>query len=959
MPIPQIRHIIQQNVHRGDNGGFRHHHLRLGGKPSRPRFSFKQFLFWAVLTLAALFLAGSLAFVALMAWFAKDLPDPNNISSRTVAQTTRIYDRTGQDLLYEIHGDEKRTIVDLDHISNDLKNATIAVEDKNFYQHKGFDIKGYLRAIVTDIIRRGKSQGGSTITQQLVKWTMLTSEKTFTRKLKELILSIQIERRFTKDQILKMYLNEIGYGSTIYGIESAAQTFLGKPAADLTVSESALLAAIPQSPTYYSPFGSHQDALVARQHYIIDLMQQQGMISADAAKAAKADDVLARVKPKREAITAPHFVFYVRELLAEQFGEDALDQGGLKVITTLDLNKQQLAEKAVAAGMSTVKTWGGTTAAMMAEDPKTGEILAMVGSPDYFDDTNNGKFNSMLGYLQPGSSIKPFVYSLGFEKGYTPDTVLYDVTTSFENKLTDPYTPHDYDGNERGPVIVRQALAGSLNIPAVKMLYLVGVNDFLDFASQKLGYTTFNDRRKFGLSIVLGGGEVRPLEHINAFTIFPEEGLYRPAKAILRVEDNNGAILLDDTAATAPKRVIGEETARQISSILSDNAARSFIFGEKNSLILADRPVAAKTGTTQYYKDAWTIGYTPSLVAGVWVGRHDGQKMKDKADGSKVAAPIWNQFMREALAGTPVENFTAPQPVVTGKPVLDGYKNAQVMVKIDKITGKLATDNTPPAMVEERGFGVPHDILFFCDRSDPRGPAPEHPEDDPQFALWEKGVADWAAQQNITYQPPPTEYDDVHVPENVPTAAFVQPVDGGTVAERTFLASVDVQARRGAARVEFLMDNDLIATLNGTSGPVAIPNRFGKGFHVLTARAYDDVGNNASTSITINLTAPAGPIGIQWLSPAWNGQTLLPSQFPFNVSFQVDDLKSIGSLQLVAVNQAYQTETVIGSIASPVLPNFSMNWERPSDNGRYTLKVEATLASGDVRTAETSVYVAP
>jgi len=959
VPIPQIRNVIQQNVRRGgDSYVFRHHHIGFGRRPSGRRgFSIRKLLTWLIVAGLAGFFAASVAFIGLVAWFAKDLPDPENINFRALAQTTKIYDRTGKNLLYEIHGDQKRTVVGLDQVSPYIKDATIAAEDKDFYKHKGFDIKGYLRAFYKNLLRGGKVQGGSTITQQFIKNSVLTNEKTYTRKLKELVLSIEIERRFTKDQILKLYLNEIPYGSVVYGIESASQTFLGKPAKDLTIAESAFLASIPKAPTYYSPFGSHLDDLVARSRYVIDIMKEQGMITAEEAAQAKKDDILSRVQPKIEAIRAPHFVFYVRDLLAAEFGEEAVNRGGFKVTTTLDWDKQQLAEQAVADNLANIKKWGGSTAALLSLNPRNGEVLAMVGSADYFDDSIDGKYNALMGKIQPGSSIKPFVYAAAFEKGYTPDTVVYDVATQFQ-KPPNEYAPADYDGQERGPVTLKEALAGSLNIPAVKTLYLVGVKNFLDFASQKLGYSTFDDRSRFGLSIVLGGADVKPFEHIAAFSVFPREGLYRPTQALLKVEDNSGRILLDNSQPVPEKRVLSQETARQINGILSDNAARAFIFGEHNFLTLADRPVAAKTGTTNKFTDVWTIGYTPSLVTGVWVGNSEKKEMKDKADGSKVAAPIWNQYMTRALAGTPVEEFTAPQPVTTGKPVLDGFKNAQFMLKIDKVSGKIATADTPPELVEERGFGVPHDILFFCDKNDPRGPIPEHPELDPQFQPWEDGVAAWAARQNLIFQPPPMDIDDVHTPENKPSLSFIRPAENGVVSERNAFVQVSAQARRGIAKVEYLLDGQPVGsfTYPPFGGQIIIPNRFSKGFHTLSAAAYDDAGNSATTSLTINLTAEPGPLDVAWLTPG-NSQYLSAAQFPFNISFRIDDYKSIDHLRLAAVNAADQTEQTIGSVNDPVLPNFSMTWQRPAAYGRYSLRIEAGLDGGAVRTAGLTVYV--
>jgi len=600
--IPQIKKItIQQNVRkekkRGPVSGLAcwlwqaiRGPRRNGGK-SRLR----KLLAYLPVLLVAIFLAGTVAFIGLFVWVSNEIPDPNNLLTRQIAETTKIYDRKGETILYELHGDEKRTLVELDQISPYAIDATLVAEDRNFYEHKGYSIKGFIRALLKNFQSGGRGQGGSTITQQFVKNAVLSPEKTYTRKLKELVMSIEIERRFSKDEILKMYLNEIPYGSVVYGIESAAQTFLGKSASDLTVSESALLAALPQATTYYSPYGSHTDALVARQRWIIGSLSELGYITQEQADEALADDVLSRIKTSSESITAPHFVFYVREALAQEFGEQLVDQGGLKIITTLDVDKQRAAEEIITEQYPDLEEWEASNAALLSFDAKTGDILAMVGSADYDNDEISGKFNSLLGMRQPGSSIKPFVYATAFGKGYTPNTVLYDVVTSFNS-----YTPKNYDFSEHGPVTMKEALAGSLNIPAVKTLYLAGMNDFITLA-EKVGYTTLSDRDRFGLTLALGGGEVRPIEHISAFSVFANEGRIVPIRPILRVEDRDGKVLIDNEKdRPASKDVMNKEIARQINDILSDNAARAFVFGENNHMNIG-RPAAVKTGTTNSY----------------------------------------------------------------------------------------------------------------------------------------------------------------------------------------------------------------------------------------------------------------------------------------------------------------------------------------------------------------------
>lgn len=898
-------------------------------------------IFWS---LVLAFVTGVLILAAMFAWLAKDLPDPNNISERNIAQTTKIYDRTGTNLLYEIHGDQKRTIVNLSDIADFAQKATITAEDRGFYTNNGFDVRGILRALYIDIIKHGSYQGGSTITQQLIKNSVLTNEKTVTRKVKEIILSIEMERKFTKDQILKLYLNEIPYGSQAYGIESASETFFGKHAKDLTLSEAATLASLPKAPTYYSPYGSNTADLTARAHYIIDAMADAGYVTKAQADEAKKDTPLDRLIAKHDSIVAPHFVFYVRDQLSNYLSDQDIEKGGLKIITTLDVDKQKAAEAAVAAHAKDIKYWKASNAGLLSLDAKTGQILAMVGSANYFDDSINGKFNILLGQRQPGSSIKPIIYAKAFEKGYTPTTVLYDINTVFKGYPSD-YNPHDYDGKERGPVTVRQALAGSLNVPAVEMLYLNGLSDTIDFA-QNLGYTTFQDRTRYGLSFALGGGEVKPIEHIAAFTSFAQDGIYHAPVGILSVTDQNGNTVVDNTQPTAGKNVMSVQTAREIASIMSDNNARAFIFGTNSHLILPDRPVAAKSGTTNDNKDAWTIGYTPSIVTGVWVGNSNGAVMKAGADGSIVAAPIWQQYMEAALAGSPVEQFTAPDPVTTGKPILDGNLSTLGTVKIDKVTGKLATPLTPPDMIVEQGYGTPHSILYFVNKDDPRGPAPDHPENDPQFASWEDAVQQWAQKQNIQPVAPPTGIDDVHTSDNLPTITIHDPATDASIDVRTFTAAADASSKRGVVKVVVSVDGTEVGTFSSQpwSGYVTLPSTIAKGFHTLQMTAYDDVGNNASAQTTINVTSDPSPLGVDWVSP--KPFEKVPAGSTKSIQFNIQNPQAIEKLTVTAAPEAGDGATTLGAIVEPTLTSASFAWTVPSVPGRYLITVSATMRDG-------------
>jgi membrane peptidoglycan carboxypeptidase len=800
--------------------------------------------------LAAGFLLAGILAVAATIFFAttvRDLPDPNNIATRRVEQSTKFYDRTGTHLLYELHGDERRTVVDLPDIAKDAVNATISVEDKYFYQHKGYRITSLIRAVLVDIVTGSRSQGGSTITQQLVKNAILTNQKSLGRKIRELILASEIERRFSKDDILKMYFNEIPYGSNIYGIEAASENFFGKKAKDLTLAESALLAALPQSPTYYSPWGTHRDDLLARWKLILDLMVQQGYATKDQADAAKKTDILKEITPKREAIVAPHFVFYVEDQLVAKYGEQAVETGGMSITTTLDFDKQADAEKAVADHIKDIEKFGGSNASLVSIDPKTGQILAMVGSRDYFDAKDDGAVNVALQPRQPGSSIKPLVYLTSFVKGYTPSTVLMDANTVFPTPQG-PYAPKDYKLNENGPVTVRQAIGGSLNTPAVKMLYLTGIDNVIDMA-EKFGYTTWGDRSRFGLALVLGGGEVTLLEHTAAYGVFANEGVRHPTVSILKVADAKNQTL-EEWKPEDGTRVVDSELVRNLTDILHDDSARTFVFGTNDGLTLPDRQVAAKTGTTNDVKDAWTMGFTPSLVAGVWVGNNQPKAMQK----SSSAVMIWNEYMRLALKGTPVETFTPPQPIVTGKPILDGVKMPGVTVTVDKISGKLATDFTPPETREDRTYGAVHDILFYINKDDPRGATPPDPAD-PMYQPFEDSAAHWATENNIAASTPPTEYDDVHMPQDKPTVNFVNPYDSGAVGT-DFSANVNASSRRGVVRVVFALDGTKIGESDGGGNSfhanLSIPAGTVVGFHTLTATAEDDLFNSASASINVN-----------------------------------------------------------------------------------------------------------
>lgn len=589
-------------------------------------------------------------------YFYWKVPLDENLLLNKVAQTSVIYDRTGQHVLYELHGEENRKVVSHDEIPDSMRVATIATEDNNFYQHSGIDFKAIARAFKADVQGNSMEQGASTITQQLARNVFLSREKTLKRKVSEIILATKLERNFTKDQILDMYLNEVPYGSNTYGIESAAQTYFGKNAKDLTLDESALLAALPQATTYFSPYGSHKNELIKRQQKILDRINELGLTDANTTAEAKLVDTASKIVPFKQDISAPHFVFYVKEQLEKMYGQDIVQRGGLQIYSTLDWDKQTLAENVILEQLPELQNkYGASNAALVALDPKTGEILAMIGSRNYFDQSIDGQVNVATSPRQPGSSFKPFAYATAFEKGYQPETMLFDVPTNFgPDGSGQDYKPQNYNGNFNGMVSMRQALANSLNIPAVKTLYMAGIHDTIDTA-HRLGITTLQDENRFGLALVLGGGEVTLLDETSAFGVFGNDGKRNSVTAISKIIDPSGNIFYENKPANT--QVIHQQIARKINSILSDNGARSLVFGTGSKLYIPGRIVAAKTGTTQDFHDAWTVGFTPSIAAGVWAGNNDNSPMNGGADGSYVAAPIWNAFMSQVLNGYSDESF--------------------------------------------------------------------------------------------------------------------------------------------------------------------------------------------------------------------------------------------------------------------------------------------------------------
>jgi len=685
----------------------------------------KKILIWIAGAIGTAAVIGVLGYV----YLSRNLPTVGEIVTHELTESTKIFDRTGETLLYEIHGEERRTYLPPEEIPDVLRQATVAVEDSGFYEHAAFDFRGTLRALWVDIVKGYRAQGGSTITQQVAKNSFLTPEKSLVRKIKELILAFRLEKVYTKDEILNLYLNQVPYGQNAYGVEAASQTYFGKSAKELNLAEAAMLAAIPQAPSYYSPWGSHTIELEERRKYVLSQMRNLGMIDEQQYDFAIQNKPVVMEQPKTASFAlAPHFVMEVQEYLNNKYGEDFVSKAGLKVITTLDADLQKLANTAVEEGGDrNTELYSGHNAALIAMDPKTGQVLALVGSKNYFDPPEpegctegstcrfEGNFDVITqGLRQPGSSFKPFAYMEAFIKGFTPDTILFDVPTEFStnpvcpstpdynDERTQCYHPQNFDHIFRGPITMKESLAQSINLTAVKTLYLAGFNDTINLA-EKFGITSFSDRSRLGLSLVLGGGEVHPIELAQAYSVIANDGVGNPYTFILEVKDNNGKTL--EEYKDHSERLVEANYTRLISDVLSDRDLRAPLY--QSSLNLTGVPgyqIAMKTGTTNNYVDAWTFGYTPNLVVGVWAGNNNRYPLQQRGSSILAAVPMWHDFISGAVKLRPNEPFPKPEPQGTTIPVL---------------RGELDREN-------------PHNILFYLNRLT-----------DPQYLNWETGVQNW------------------------------------------------------------------------------------------------------------------------------------------------------------------------------------------------------------------------
>ena len=831
----------------------------------------KKFTKWTLRVVAVLLAIIAITFIVV----ARDLPSPDQFSDRDVQQSTKIFARDGS-LLYEVHGEVKRTILPYSDMNSNIRNAVISIEDKNFYNEGGISYRGIARSVLVDLFHFGASQGGSTITQQYVRNAVLTQKKTFGRKVKEVILSIEVANHFTKDQILEYYLNEIPFGRNAYGIQAASTAYYGIDAKSMDIAQAAYLAAMIQAPSHYDPLGPYRGQLDTRKNTVLDQMLQQGRITQEEHDQSKAEFV--KFKKSSNSIKAPHFVFYIENYLEQKYGTDAVENGGLQVYTTLDPKLQGYAEQAISDFSSVNETkHNAANEALVAIDPKTGQVLAMVGSKDYFAPsepagcksgvscTFEPNANVATSLRQPGSSVKPYVYGTAFEQPYNeaPATLRLDVVTNFGTYGGKSYIPHDYDPVQRGPLDIRHTLDGSLNIPAVKTLSIVGV-DAATKTMHDFGITS--PLQNCGLSLVLGGCEVTLLDHVSGYSTFATEGVHHQETGILKVLDDSGNTL--EQYQDKSSQVMDSQAAYEIDNVLSDNSARTYVFGANSPLKIDGRTVAAKTGTTQNFHDGWTLGFTPSLAAGVWAGNNDGTLLKGGSDGVVVAAPIWHDFMVKALGNSPNEDFPVPSGIQT--------------VTVDALTGLLPTQYTPSTKTDVfASYAVPSQYDNFhvpasstgCSNDNscpPSGLYTELHSEEPGNPSWENPVVQWGIAHGYTYPPGGVSFGNGgstgsggnggQAPGanagNPPQAQIVTPADGSKVS-----SSFNIEARgtpdtangNTITRIDLLIDGTIMQSIDNTDNTLFTVNGLSVGNHIIAIHVVDSQSNTADTSITITV----------------------------------------------------------------------------------------------------------
>ena len=832
------------------------------------KFAKQTLLVKALVVLVGLVIVGYLFSFILFAWYSRDLPAPGKLTAATSASTVFL-DRDDR-VLFELSKDKNRVPVKLKDISLRLKQATVAIEDKNFYRHKGVSRTGIVRAIFSTLLK-GRVQGGSTITQQLIKNVLLDSTRTFSRKFKEITLASEVERRYTKDQILEMYLNEAPYGGTFWGVESAAMGYFGKASSELNLTESAFIAGLPQSPSIYSPFIGRRDAWKSRTRDVLRRMREDRYITRKEETEALARLDTLKFSEARLSINAPHFVFFVREQLEREFGNKILDQG-LKVKTTLSLDVQRATQKVVNEEVKKLKGFNATNGAAVVMDSKTGEILAMVGSYD-FNNRDFGKFNAAVGLRQPGSAIKPITYAAAFEKGYTPSTVVMDTATTFPNQGDKEYKPVNYDGRFRGPVQLRFALGNSINMSAVKLLAMVGVRNFLSKASD-MGLETLEpstrNLNRFGLAITLGGGEVTLLDLTNAYSTFARAGVARDHQSIIEVRNHKGRRIYK-APQNRGRKVLTPESSFLVSHILSDNNARSEVFGPNSYLRVPGRTTAVKTGTTDDKRDNWTVGYTKSLTVGVWVGNNDNSPMNPRiASGVTGASPIWQRIMiqllnsrdrgrlkyQDGIPDQPARIKSLEVDAYLGGLPREGYpkrseyfiegtepkdiSNFYKKLKISKSTRKLAND------VEIKQGDYEEKDYIVITENDPVSTDGKN--------RWQEGIYAWQDSQGDEKLKPPRDVSDASV-DNI-VVSIKSPGDRSTVSTNDVQIKAKITSVSGIKNVKIYINGTERKNWDEDKKEVEETINLPDGVYEIKVTARNDRDKTGESTIKIGVNRP-------------------------------------------------------------------------------------------------------
>lgn len=903
--------------------------------PQKDHSLYRKISTWAAIAVIGLFLFGLIFAAGTIAILSIGLPDVSNIEAVTAAQSTEIFDREGN-LVYTIHGDENREFVAYNSISQFLVNATVSIEDDKFWEHGGFDIMALGKVALHELFGIGAARGGSTITQQYIKNTFLSPERSYIRKAKELILAIRLERAYSKQQILELYLNRIPYGNNAFGAQKASQMYFGKSAKELDLAQSAILASLPQAPSYYNPYGenkyshllkefsndesfyrkiksesdlqssefarglighfvkigtSQQIYIQGRSDLVLKRMFELGKITAAQRQQALNEIQSITFNEYHESIKYPHFVFYIKQILEDKYGKDIVERGGLKVYTSIDPNIQDYAEKVVKEqGDYSAKAHNTNNIAAMTIDVTTGQILAMVGSRDYFNEDIDGNVNVLLRPRQPGSSFKPIVYARAFYEGYGPGSVVYDVPT----RIGPSDKPSDFDGKWMGLMSVREALGKSRNIPAIKAYFLAKEQGSIIDTAYAMGIKSLDKAHNYGYPLALGAGEIPPIEMLSAYATFADLGKKPEITGILKVTNSNGDVL-EEWKQKDFEQVIDPQIAYLINDILSDQSAsigpRLYVPGHTN---------AAKTGTstkenknaaqgrTVLPSDCWTIGYTPDVATVVWAGNTDGSGLALSADGYNIAAPVFTKIMAKALEKIPNKPFPEPAgikhisvskisgllpgpntppdmiipEVFAGPFVPTKEDNLFYTVKIDKITGLLATEFTPKDSVEEVTYMNYQDIadLFNWNNEvkdyyknykapDPNAPAnPNDPQDKPI-----------TLPNNVRFGVPPTESDNIHTAESakkIPSIIITSPSSNATISKGQNLIEINLEAKNGVQSVEYYIDDkkEYFTSTEPYFGHINISKFLQDGSdHLIVAKVIDKMGYSAESTIQVRV----------------------------------------------------------------------------------------------------------